>query len=149
MLADKHDKSGYGEQSGQGMADFPLRPIHRPIGWKGIDRPSIDRLVHWLVERKEVYEHCRVTECRDEAGSARVTISPSHKKQGDSRNKREDFHRPECLSPTAIKVLLNAEPQNTIEFELRDHLKRMRHRRGSSNEGEDQINNSQGTHPTS
>ncbi len=116
MLADKGDESGYGEHCGQGMPDFPLRPIGRPIGRKGVDCPSINRLVHRLVEGKEVDEHRRVTECRYETGTARATVMPSHNKQGERRKKRQDFHRPERLSPPAIEVLLDAEPQRAIQF---------------------------------
>jgi hypothetical protein len=149
MLADKRNEGGDGEQSSQGVPDFPLRPIARPIGRKGIDRPSIDRLVDRLIENKEVDEHRRITKCRYEGGAPRVTVMPSHDKQGERGKERQDFHRPERLSPPTIEMLLDAEPQRAIQFELRDHLKRMRHGRGGGDEGDDQIDRSQRAHTTS
>jgi hypothetical protein len=149
MLTDKRDESDYGEQRSQGVSDFPLRSIGRPVGGNCVDCPSVDRLIHRLIEDKEVGEHRHVTECRDDAGAPRAAVMPPQHEQSKRGKERQDFHRSERLAPPTIEMLLDAEPQRAIQFELRDHLKRVRYRRRCGDEGDDQIDGSQGAHTTS
>jgi hypothetical protein len=109
-LQDRHDESDDREQSGQCVLDLPLYSIGEPIGRQGIDCPLVDRFVHRLIENKEVGEHRDVTDCRDEVRVPRPPVMPSQPEQREGCEERQDFYRPEHLSPVAIEMLLHVEP---------------------------------------
>ena len=147
-LPDEGDKSDHGEQCRQRVAYFPFDPIHRPISRKAIRHPAIQGRIDGPVENEEVGEHRDVADCCDQIEAPGAIFVPSHKAQDESRKKRQDFHRPECFSPAAIQMLLDAQPQWAIQSELRNHLNYVRHGRRGSNERDNKINRSQGPHKT-